>query len=364
MRRCIASSSATPRRPTTEAEMPSLRTRATHWFERRWYGGAQPGVVLGALSRLFRRVAVARRERYLAALAGDQSAARHLPQRAGVPVIVVGNLAVGGAGKTPLTIALANALTQRGFRPGVISRGYGRRDSAPHRVSAADTPQTAGDEPLLIARHTGVPVAVAARRIEAARLLCDSGDVDVLIADDGLQHYALARDIEILVIDGVRRLGNARMLPAGPLREPVSRRNACDFVVHNGGAPAPGEVPMRLELRHAYPLAGGESKALEEFAGEKVHAVAGIGHPERFFNSLRELGLDVVPHAFADHHAFRAADLAFDDPAPVLMTEKDAVKCAAFAQPSWYAVPASAHLPETFFDAVAARLSALQGKDA
>ncbi|MFA7487436.1 MAG: tetraacyldisaccharide 4'-kinase [Lysobacteraceae bacterium] len=341
--------------------MPSLRTHATHWFERRWYGAAQPGVFLGALSRLFRRIAVARRERYLAALAGDPSAARHLPQRAEVPVIVVGNLAIGGAGKTPLTIALAQALSRRGFRPGVISRGYGRRGTTPHRVQALDTPATAGDEPLLISRRAEVPVAVAARRIDAARLLTASGDVDVLIADDGLQHYALARDIEILVIDGVRRLGNARMLPAGPLREPASRRNACDFVVHNGGAPAPGEIPMRLELLHAHPLAGGAAKALETLAGQKVHAVAGIGHPERFFNSLRELGLEVEPHAFADHHTFSAADLDFSDQAPVLMTEKDAVKCTAFAQPHWYAVPASARLPEAFFDAVAARLTALQG---
>lgn len=333
--------------------MASLRARTTAWLERRWYGGIKPNVVLRALAALFGRVAHARRAAFVSG--------RKPGERAGVPVIVVGNLAVGGAGKTPLTIALVQGLAQRGFRPGVISRGYGRSGTQAHRVSPTDDVAMAGDEPLLIARRTGVPVAVAARRIDAARLLLAHDAVDVLISDDGLQHYALARDIEILAIDGRRRFGNARLLPAGPLREPMARAAACDFVVVNGGAAAAGEVPMRLALASACRLTDGEEKPLASFAKARVHAVAGIADPARFFDALRAAGLTIEAHGFPDHHAYSAGDLDFDDAAPVLMTEKDAVKCAAFAREHWYAVPASAELPAAFFDAVAARLNALQG---
>lgn len=328
--------------------MSRLRARITTWLERRWYGDRRPNPLLRALAALFERIARARRRAFL-------SGARPA-ERAGVPVIVVGNLAVGGAGKTPLTVALVQALRQRGFRPGVISRGYGRRDTRARRVGPGDTPQDAGDEPLMIARCSGAPVAVAARRIEAARLLVESGEVDVLIADDGLQHYALARDIEILVIDGRRRLGNGLLLPAGPLREPAERAAACDFTVVNGGSPAAGEVPMRLELAQAVALRGGRSRPLAEFRDGPVHAVAGIADPERFFIALRGAGLAPVPHPFPDHHPFTAADLAFGDGRPVLMTEKDAVKCADIAAENVWMVPAHAVLPESFFDALAARL--------
>ena len=341
--------------------MRSLRARVTKWLERRWYGTTPPNLVLRALSTLFERVATARRRRFLAASATGRVAAAREPQRAEVPVIIVGNLAVGGAGKTPLVIALVEALRARGYRPGVISRGYGRRTDDARRVQPDATAATVGDEPVLIARRTRAPVAVAAQRIEAARLLTDSGQVDVLIGDDGLQHYGLARDIEILVIDGVRRYGNGRLLPAGPLREPLERAAACDFIVCNGGTPQPGEIPMRLELLQAMPLNGAPPRPLATWAGRRVHAVAGIGNPQRFFEMLRGLGLELEPHAFADHHAYVAADLEFGDEAPVLMTEKDAVKCRDFARPHWYAVPVEAVLPESFFDAVAARLATLQG---
>ena len=336
--------------------MATLRAHATHWFERRWYGAQKPDVLLRALAALFGRVVRARREAFVSG--------RRSGERAGVPVIVVGNLAVGGAGKTPLTIALVQALVARGFRPGVISRGYGRTGTQTHRVSMNDDAATAGDEPLLIARRTGVPVAVAAKRIDAARLLVGSGDVDVLIADDGLQHYALARDIEILAIDGRRRFGNGRLLPAGPLREPIERAAACDFIVVNGGEAGEGEVPMRLVLSTACPLNGGAEKPLATFANTRVHAVAGIAEPARFFDALRAVGINVHAHGFPDHHTYTPADLDFGDGAPVLMTEKDAVKCAAFAHENWYAVPAIAQLPESFFDAVAARLIALKRANA
>lgn len=333
--------------------MTTLRTRATHWFERRWYGAQRPDALLRVLAALFGRVARARRAAFVSG--GTPG------ERAGVPVIVVGNLAVGGAGKTPLTIALVQALAARGFRPGVISRGYGRTATHTHRVWPTDDAATAGDEPLLIVRRTGAPVAVAPKRIEAARLLVESGEVDVLIADDGLQHYALARDIEILAVDGRRRFGNGRLLPAGPLREPVERAAVCDFTVVNGGEAGEGEVPMQLVLSTACPLRSGQDTSLASFTGVRVHAVAGIAEPARFFDALRHAGIPVQPHGFPDHHAYTPADLDFGDSAPVMMTEKDAVKCAAFARDNWYAVPATAQLPDTFFDAVAARLAALSG---
>lgn len=328
--------------------MSWLRARATRWLEQCWYEGRPPNLLLRLLARLFGRVAKARREAFLSG--------KRPPQHAGVPVVVVGNLAVGGAGKTPLTVALVAALRQRGFRPGVISRGYGRRDSAARRVRPDDPARDVGDEPLLIARRCAVPVAVAARRIEAARLLVESGEVDVLVADDGLQHYALARDVEILVIDGRRRLGNGRLLPAGPLREPPARAAACDFIVVNGGTPQPGEIPMQLRLQDAVPLDGGATRPLAEFCGRRVHALAGIADPERFFRTLRDTGIEPIPHAFADHHPFSAQDLAFGDDLPLLLTEKDAVKCASIAPPDTWAVPVSAILPDAFFDAVALRL--------
>ena len=332
--------------------MAALRVRVTQWLERRWYGDATPGVLLRALSALFGRVARSRRAAFVSGKKPGASVA--------VPVIVVGNLAVGGAGKTPLTIALVQALMARGFRPGVISRGYGRTGKGTHRVSLHDDAAIAGDEPLLIARRTGAPVAVAAKRIDAARLLLESGDVDVLIADDGLQHYALARDIEILAIDGRRRFGNARLLPAGPLREPTERAAACDFIVVNGGEPGEGEVPMTLAFSSVYPLGGGDAIPLSTFLGTQVHAVAGIAEPARFFDALRAAGLMLQPHGFPDHHAYAPGELDFTDAAPVLMTEKDAVKCAAFTRGNAYAVAVTAQLPDAFFDAVAARLATLQ----
>ena len=330
----------------------------TKWLEQRWYGAKAPNLVLRGLSSLFAQAAAARRRRFLANLTGES---RNRPEHAGVPVIIVGNLAVGGAGKTPLVIALVEALRERGYRPGVISRGYGRQTKQMQRVQTDSTASEVGDEPLLIARRTGVPVAVAAQRIEAARLLVASGEVDLLVGDDGLQHYGLARDLEILVIDGQRRFGNALLLPAGPLREPVVRAETCDFIVCNGGDPQVGEVSMRLALQQALSLSGGASRALTSFAGQRVHAVAGIGHPERFFSALESQGIELVPHAFPDHHAYVPADFEYGEDAVVLMTEKDAVKCADFAQPSWYSVPVDAVLPEFFFDAVMSRLRALQG---
>jgi len=271
-----------------------------------------------------------------------------------VPVIVIGNLTAGGAGKTPLTIALAAALREHGLHPGVVSRGHGGRQREPMLLDGTPDPAEVGDEPCLI-RASGVPVAVGRDRAAAAQLLVANG-CDVVVADDGLQHYRLARDVEICVIDGVRRFGNGHLLPAGPLREPLRRLARVDLRVCNGGTPLAGEYPMHLAGGEVATLAGGRWQALSAFAGQRVHAVAAIGNPARFFASLRDAGIEVIGHAFPDHHAFVASDLAFGDELPVLMTDKDAVKCRAFARPQWWRVPVRAELPAAFADAVLARV--------
>lgn len=298
---------------------------------------------------------------------------RHHP---GIPVIVVGNLVAGGSGKTPLTIALVERLLCAGFTPGVASRGHGRADDrVPRWVEADSDAADVGDEPLLIFARTGAKVRVDADRVAAANALRDAG-CDVVVCDDGLQHYRLARDIEIEVQDVRRRYGNGRLLPAGPLREPVERAADCTFRVLNLGQPAGTEVvkpdaatreesrqgkewPMWLDVQEVRPQCGGRGVPLSFFSGQRVHAVAGIGEPERFFVMLRQAGIAVVPHAFADHHPYAARDFAFGSPLPVLLTEKDAVKCRALAQPDWQVVPISARLPDAFWNTLLARLAAL-----
>lgn len=322
------------------------------WLLRRWYGGVPPGPVLRLLSRLYARVAESRRRRALGSAC-----------RPPVPVVVVGNLGVGGAGKTPLVITLVQVLREAGWSPGVVSRGYGRRGSGPVAVDAGTSPEMGGDEPCLIARRTGAVVRVDGDRCRAAAAAFAAG-CDLILADDGLQHYRLGRDIEIEVIDGQRRYGNGLLLPAGPLREPPARAARCDFHVLNGGAAGPGEVPMQLRLGMAHPLGGGQPMPLATLAGQRVHAVAGIAHPPRFFQALREHGIEVIGHAFADHHAYTAADFRFDEALPVLMTEKDAVKCAGLGLDDTWVVPVDAALPDTFLAALLARLTALDPRSA
>lgn len=322
---------------------------------RHWYGDAPVPAPARLVEPVYRALAGLRRGLYARRLLR----ARH----PGVPVIVVGNITAGGAGKTPLTIALVERLRAAGMSPGVATRGYGREGRAPLWADAATPAGQAGDEPLLIARRTGAPVRVDARRAAAAAELARAG-CDVVVCDDGLQHYALARDIEIEVVDGRRRYGNGRLLPAGPLREPPERATRCDFRVVNLGDGAGeagfGEWPMRLVLGDAVPLAGRRVRPLAAFAGQRVHAVAGIGDPARFFRSLKARGIAVVPHAFDDHHAYSAADLEFASPLPILMTEKDAVKCAALSPADAFAVPVDAVLPEAFWAALLDRLFRLR----
>ena len=274
------------------------------------------------------------------------------------PVVVVGNLTVGGTGKTPLVIWLARHLTERGLRVGIVSRGYGSEAAeAPRQVDETSNWQDVGDEPLLLYRGTRCVTLIGRDRVAAAQALVTRG-VDVIVSDDGLQHLRLARDCEIVVIDGTRGFGNGRMLPAGPLREPVSHVADADIIVINGVAEHSSlrRVGLNIEARalqmtllpgDAVRLDGREPpRSLEAFRGRSVHAVAGIGNPARFFRDLRARGLDVMEHAFPDHHPFAAHDLSFGDDLPVLMTEKDAVKCASFADPRLWSVPTTATFSE------------------
>lgn len=269
-----------------------------------------------------------------------------------VPVIVVGNLNVGGTGKTPLVIWLSQRLRREGRVPGILSRGYGGSsgDTA-QLVTLNSDPLHVGDEPVVLARRSGCRVAVGSERAKAAPLLLKEG-VDVVICDDGLQHLKLKRDFEILVVDGDRGFGNGRCLPAGPLREPAARAASVNAIVQNSGDKlviAPSEVPvLKMTLRQlvAVPLAGGETRRLGEFHGQKVHAVAGIGNPERFFRELEKQGLEVIRHPFPDHAALVMDDVLFMDDYPVLMTEKDAVKCADFADKRHFFVPVTAEMRE------------------
>lgn len=337
--------------------MATAGSRLQRWLEARWYGGAPVPWWLSALSVIFAGIVALRVALYRAGLLRST----RLP----VPLLVVGNLGVGGAGKTPLTLALLDALRARGWRPGVISRGYGRRDRQPRRVHADSPVEQVGDEPRLIAVRSGCPVAVASRRVDAARLLLGDAEVDLLIADDGLQHYALVRSLEVLVVDGRRGFGNRRMLPAGPLREPLVRARRCDFVVINGDGPGGADlagVRMRLQPGSPYRLIDGAAVPWSTLSA--VQALAGIADPERFFASLRSIGLAVEGHGFPDHHAFRAADFGFDDGRPLLMTEKDAAKCRDFARPHWLVVPVDAELPESFLAALDAALRAAQASAA
>ncbi len=283
-------------------------------------------------------------------------------EHAGIPVIVVGNITAGGTGKTPLVLWLAQFLAARGKRPGIISRGYGTTRTDPRAVPVNGSAADYGDEPCLLAQRAGCPVWVGTDRAATARALrAAHPEVDVIISDDGLQHYRLARDIEIAVIDGARGLGNGWPLPAGPLREPASRLATVDAVVVNGGDTTgafPHAVAMQLEGDTFRNLQDAQKPVTAAyFRDQQVYAIAGIGNPPRFFAQLQRLGLDCVTRAFPDHHAYTAQDLQFAGDHIVVMTEKDAVKCAAFATTRHWALVVNAIPDESLGDTIIARLA-------
>ena len=301
-----------------------------HWLEQHWYRFTPVSLLMLPVSWLYCLLMVLRRGLYRLRIFS--------PVRLPVPVIVVGNITVGGTGKTPLVIWLADFLRQQGMRPGIVLRGYG--GSAvdwPLVVTPDHDPDVVGDEAVMLARQSRCPVAADPDRVRGAQHLVREHHCDVIVSDDGLQHLRLARDIEIAVIDGARRFGNGRCLPAGPLREPVSRLRDVSLRVVNG-EPRQGEVGMMLAETGLCRVNAPESYASAgSFRGETVHAVAGIGHPDRFFTHLRRLGLKVIEHPFPDHYRFRAADIRFGDGLAVIMTQKDAVKCERFADDNmWY----------------------------
>ncbi|KXB30434.1 tetraacyldisaccharide 4'-kinase [Dechloromonas denitrificans] len=326
------------------------------WLQRQWFEQRRlsPALwLLLPLSWLFAGLAALNR--------------RHAkPVRLPVPVIVVGNITVGGAGKTPLTIWLARQLKEQGWRPGIVSRGYGGENAAPRAVSPFAVPAEVGDEPILLARRSGVPVWVGRDRAAAAQaLLAAQPEVNIILCDDGLQHYRLGRDVELAVFDG-RGAGNGWRLPVGPLREPLSRIAAVDAVICNGlpDARLPAAVPsfaMRLLPGNFYrldePQHWCEAAAL---AGKKLYAMAGIGDPGRFFRMLEGLGLACETHPFPDHHAYTAGDLAFAKDGILLMTEKDAVKCAGLTAGETWVLPVEAELSPALIEHIQEKLRGRQ----
>ncbi|MEQ8428333.1 MAG: tetraacyldisaccharide 4'-kinase [Gammaproteobacteria bacterium] len=314
---------------------------ANEFFEKLWYSSHPLGLLLVPVAWCYALVIIIRRLCYQSGI----FAINHID----APVIVVGNITVGGTGKTPLVLWLVDYFRKKGLKPGVISRGYGGYESdSPQQVRPDSNPLLVGDEPVLIARNTLTPVAVAKERRLAAEELIKHYKCNLIICDDGLQHYGLGRDIEICVIDGQRRFGNERCLPAGPLREPLGRLHSVDMIVSKYKA-ARHEYKMDYTYGDLVSLKDNDKiMSIKELEGQEVHAVAGIGNPERFFAHLRNHNVHVIKHVFPDHHPFKAEDITFHDGLPVVMTEKDAVKCLSFANRVHWYLPIKASLPEAF----------------
>jgi tetraacyldisaccharide 4'-kinase len=284
------------------------------------------------------------------------------PEILPVPVIVVGNISVGGTGKTPFVIALVTALKRQGFFPGVITRGYKGAVSKQGQVRSVDEHSQAvdvGDEALVLARNAKCPVAVGRNRVLAAKLLLTKyPEINLIVSDDGLQHYALHRDLEIAIVDGTRKFGNGFCLPAGPLREPPKRLRTVDFVVTNGGNEA-AEWGMQTTLGDTLHRVNspGTQTSIFNFVGQTVHAVAGLGAPQRFFDAIEAKGISIVKHPFPDHYAFQKHDFNFKQPHPILMTEKDAVKCQGMVSDNAWFVSVQVSLPEGLIEHIIRRLT-------
>lgn len=327
------------------------------WIEQQWYRLGLWHVVLIPLSWIYQLLSKLRCVGYQCGILKSYK----LP----VPVIVVGNITVGGTGKTPLVIWLALALKQAGYTPAIVSRGYGGSEQNMHAVKVDGDPSVVGDEPILLAMHSDCPVWVGRDRVAVGQaLLRAHPECDVIVSDDGLQHYRLQREVEVAVVDSMRGFGNGYRLPAGSLRESIGRLAKVDAVVKNGnvGLDLPINVAttfvMQLQAAQFYQLSQPQNQYdASDFAHKKIHAIAGIGNPERFFQTLRGLGLSFERHVFADHHAFQPQDLQIADADIILMTEKDAVKCKPFANQSCWVLPVVALLEPTFLPHLLARLN-------
>ena len=322
-----------------------------YWLQYHWYRITPLHLLLLPISLLFRALAILRRTLYLGHILTSKKLA--------APVIVIGNISAGGTGKTPLTLALAQQLIRRGLHPLIVSRGHGGSAQQPQRVTTDSDVRQAGDEPLLMARRNLCPVWIGKDRAAAAQTALQANpQCDVVLCDDGLQHYRLQRDMEIAVIDGARGFGNGFMLPAGPLREPVSRLRTVDAVVVNDGDASTGRYAMRLsgEIFHNL-LTPGRIATAAELGKLRCHAVAGIGHPQRYFRHLQSLGISFTPHAFPDHHPYCAADLSFADCDAVLLTEKDAVKCGAFADERYWVLRVEAQIDPALIDHILRKIA-------
>ena len=323
------------------------------WLQRRlekiWYKGGWGVSALLPLEGLYRVLAKA-----------DKHLSKKKQIRHPLPIIVVGNISVGGTGKTPLVIYLAEQLQQAGYRPAIITRGYaGNLQEWPVMVSPESDPSICGDEPVLMAQRSGVPVIAGPDRNADVTFLLENTDCNIVISDDGLQHYKLMRDIEIAVVDGARGLGNGHCLPAGPLREPESRLASCDFVIVNE-VEANADISMQLQVSALSHLNSGQQEPLSAWKGRTVHAVTGIGNPSRFFDTLRSEGLEVIEHFFPDHHPFSLDDIEFGDRFLVVMTEKDAVKCHSFATDKHWCVPVTAKVSSAFTKNLLKRLGEME----
>ncbi|ABE55479.1 lipid-A-disaccharide synthase [Shewanella denitrificans OS217] len=323
------------------------------WINNIWYGSNPIKWLLVPLSGLFWLISSLRRKKF----AGSPSASEAL----GVPVIIVGNITVGGSGKTPMVIYLIELLRRQGYRPGVISRGYGVKIDGVKLVEAQASAVDVGDEPAMIVARTQVPMAVGPDRLAAVSLLQRHYDIDVIISDDGLQHYKLTRDIELVIIDGARRFGNGYLLPAGPLREGLWRLKTIDWLINNGGKAQDNEVLMQLEPKPLLKVKSSQPGLESLDKALPVVAMAGIGNPARFFDSLSGQGYQLKHTlAFDDHQAFDAqALIALAGDLPLIMTEKDAIKCRDFAQDNWWYLPVNARLNADFDKALLARLAPL-----
>jgi len=320
-----------------------MASSISEFVTKSWYQGAYWLYLLWPLYLIYSVVTLLRKYLY--------KSRAFKSYRAKVPVVVVGNITLGGTGKSPLVAYLVEALTEMGFKPGVVSRGYGARVSQEEvrEVSTNSLVSEVGDEPLMLKRRVGCPIFISPTRALAVQALEKKG-CDIVITDDGLQHYALGRDIEICVFDGERKWGNGHLLPMGPMREPLKRINMTDFVVMNGAdwvgpkQPRIAAFRMDLEASNLRALNNEQTLSLSELKGKEVDAIAGIGNPERFFNTLVAKGLLVESYRFSDHHAYTQSDVCFEGGRPLIMTEKDAVKCQALnLQEAWY-LPVSAKL--------------------